>query len=284
MGDQASKLRQKVRQAKTGARTRVIAVTSGKGGVGKTNLVTNLAISLANSGKKVALLDADLGTANIDVLLGIVPKYSLYEVLRGEKTLDQVAILGPGGIKLVPGGSGFNEIVYLNSVEKKFIEESLGGFTQQHDFLFIDTGAGLSRNVLAFVSAASEVIVVVTPEPTSLADAYGLIKVIWRFKLNNHIHLVVNMASDHAEARQTVEKITTVAKHFLKSDINVLGFILDDECVGQAVRSQIPFVVKYPKSQASYQLRAIAHALVTGKKCDGLAKERFVSKLLRFFA
>lgn len=281
--DQASKLREVSARRASGPGPRVIAVTSGKGGVGKTNLVANLGICLAEQGHRVLLLDADLGTANLDVLFGLFPKYSLYEVMRGERPLEDVIISVPGGIQLIPGASAFNEMTYLDGLKKEQIERRLNAFTQQHDFLLIDTGAGISRNVLAFISAASEVIIVLTPEPTSIADAYGLLKLICRFNLNQQIHLVINMANSMLEATQTAGRMTSVARQFLQRDIDILGYILDNNCVGQAVREQVPFVQKYPKSAASLQVRAIAAALTKEKVSIEPVKTGFVSKLLRLF-
>lgn len=282
--DQASKLREEAAKRANNPCPRVIAVTSGKGGVGKTNLVANLGICLAEQGNKVLLMDADIGTANLDVLFGIFPKYSLYEVMRGERTLDEVVVPVPGGIELIPGAAAFNEVTFLDSLKKEQIAKKLGDFTEKKDFLLIDTGAGISKNVLAFISAASEVIIVLTPEPTSMADAYGLLKLICRFNPNQQIHLVVNMANSILEARQTAGRMTSVSSHFLQKDINILGFVLDNNCVGQAVREQVPFVHKYPKSGASVQVRAIASALAKKRAVEEPEKHGFVSRLLRLFS
>lgn len=282
--DQAEKLRQMSQAPRPCPDPRVIAVTSGKGGVGKTNLVANIGVCLAEEGNRVFLLDADLGTANLDVLLGISHKFSLYEVMRGERTLEEVIVTGPAGIKLIPGAAGFQEMSYLDGVRKEQLELKLSGLTQKADFLLIDTGAGISRDVLSFVSVASEVIVVVTPEPTSLADAYGLIKVICRFNLNNNIHIVVNMAESIFEANETAEKMKNVCNHFLGKRIDVLGYILDNNCVGQAVREQVPFVQRFPKSGAAHQVRAVARALDTGSVPTKPVKEGFVARLMRIFA
>jgi|LFRM01.1.fsa_nt_gb flagellar biosynthesis protein FlhG len=281
--DQAEKLRQISQNLEFCPQPRVIAVTSGKGGVGKTNLVANLGICLAEGGYRVLLLDADLGTANLDVLLGMFTEYSLYEVIRGYRSLDEVIVTGPGGIKLIPGAAGFREMSYLDGIRKEQLEKRLGEYTQKCDFLLIDTGAGISKNVLSFISIASEVIVVVTPEPTSLADAYCLIKVICRFNLSRKIHIVVNMASSIFEANQTAEKITHVCNHFLLKNIDTLGYVLDNNCVGQAVREQVPFVQRYPKSGAALQVRAVARALETGSVSNEPFREGFVSKLMRIF-
>ena len=284
--DQASKLREESARRAIGAmgpEPRVIAITSGKGGVGKTNLTANLGICLAEQGHRVLLLDADLGAANLDVLLGLFPQYSLYEVIRGERTLEEVIVTGPSGIQLIPGASAFNEMTYLEKLKKEQIERRLRIFTQQQDFLLIDTGAGISRNVLAFISAANEVIVVLTPEPTSMADAYGLLKLICRFDLNQKIHMVINMADSILEATQTAGRMLSVSSQFLQKDINILGYILDDNYVRQAVRQQVPFVQRYPKSRTSQQVREIAAALTKEKFVGGAVKSGFVSKLLQFF-
>ena len=262
---------------------RVIAVTSGKGGVGKTNFVANVGICLAEQGNRVLLLDADIGTANLDVLLGISPQFFLYEVMRGERSLEEVVVIGPGGIKLIPGAAGFHEMSYLEAVRKEHLEQKLGEFTQEADFLFIDTGAGISKSVLSFISVASEVIVVVTPEPTSLADAYLMIKLICRFNLSQRIYLVVNMAASVFEANQTADKIKNVSRQFLEKDVELLGYLLDDSCVRQAVREQVPFVHRFPKSAAAQQVRSIATALVSGASTPEPLREGFMARLLRIF-
>ena len=284
MKDQASKLREKAEKIERASFARVITVTSGKGGVGKTHLTANLGISLANKGKSVLLLDADIGMANIDVLMGIVPEYSLYDVFEGSKTLDEILIPCPSGVNLIPGGVGFSQLAYLSKMEKKHVEEGLGQIVYEHDFILIDTGAGLSRNVLAFIAASNEVIVVVTPEPTSITDAYSLIKAISRFKLNNNIHLVINMVMGGEEAAETADKIINVVKLFLGTNINILGYIQTDNAVVKAVKKQTPFLLMYPNSTASRQIVDIAGNLIMNKGLDRFAKDGFVKKLLRFFA
>lgn len=281
--DQAAKLREQSKRAVHGPEPRVIAVTSGKGGVGKTNLVANVGICLAEQGYRVLLLDADIGTANLDVLFGMYPKFSLYEVMRGECSLEEVIVTGPGGIKLIPGAAGFHEMAYLEGVKKVHLEEKLKEFTQQADFLLIDTGGGISKNVLSFISIAPEVIVVVTPEPTSLADAYAMIKLICRFNLNQRLYTVVNMAASVPEANQTAEKIRTVSSRFLERNIGTLGYILNDNCVRQAVRDQVPLVHRFPRSDAAHQVRSIASALASGRSAAEPFREGFVAKLLRIF-
>lgn len=281
--DQAAKLREQSKRPALGPEPRVIAVTSGKGGVGKTNFVANLGICLAEQGNRVLLLDADIGTANLDVLLGISPKFFLYEVMKGERSLEEVVVTGPGGIKLIPGAAGFHEMTYLDSVRKEHLELKLSEFTEETDFLFIDTGAGISKSVLSFIGIANEVIVVVTPEPTSLADAYLMIKLICRFNLSQRIYIVVNMAASVFEANQTAEKIKNVSRRFLEKDVELLGYILDDSCVGRAVREQVPFIHKFPKSAPAQQICSIASALVSGASSPEPLREGFMARLLRIF-
>ncbi|NLJ99960.1 MAG: MinD/ParA family protein [Clostridia bacterium] len=284
MEDQAARLREKARERRKASAARVITVTGGKGGVGKTNFTTNLGVCLAGMGKRVILLDADLGMANIDVLMGLTSMYSLYDVLEGDKDLSEIIVTCPNGVKLIPGGSGFNQLAYMNQLEKKKIEESLSQVTAQHDFVLIDTAAGLSRDVLAFIAASNEVIVVITPEPTSITDAYGMIKAVSRFRLNHNIHILINMAVSSSEAGETADKITNVARAFLETEVNLLGYIQRDDSVVKAVKRQTPFLLLYPNSRASRQLTKAADNLVKGKGLREIPKSGFVSRIMRYFA
>lgn len=290
MRDQAAKLRdlakatlekENIEKSTTGPR--IIAVTSGKGGVGKSNIVVNLGIALEDLGYKVLIFDADLGLANAEVLLGIVPKYSLYDVLKGEKELSEILVHGPTGITLISGGIGFKELANLNRHQREKILTGLKVFEHQVDFILIDTGAGINKNVLGFISAADDVIVVATPELTSLSDAYTLIKVLSKFKIHSEVKLLINRASDEMEANQTTNKIKLVASKYLDIKIDYLGFVLDDFLVGKAVRDQIPFSVNYPNSPATLGVRNVAAHLVNRPQVAIKGINRFISNLMRFF-
>lgn len=272
MRDQAEKLRVLARTLKHRAeceikgapkKTRVITVTSGKGGVGKSNFTINFALALGALGQRVMILDADLGMANIDVILGITPSYNLYHVLKGQKTIQEVIVTGPQGLQVIAGGSGMQELANLRRWQiEQFIGklEALEGLA---DILIIDTGAGLARNVMSFVLAADEVIVITTPEPTAITDAYGLVKTMSMKKKSGVVHLVVNKVENVQEANITASKFSIVAEKFLKLDIENLGFILDDPLVSKAVKSQEAFLLKYPKSSAAQCVKRLAAQLVT---------------------
>ena len=273
MTDQAQGLRALADQARPGYElghsaittpppaARTIAVTSGKGGVGKTNFSTNLALLLAQSGERVIVLDADLGLANIHVVLGISPHFHLGHVMHGEKSLRDILYPGPAGIQLIAGGSGITELANLNAKQRRRFVGGLAELDHLADIILIDTGAGLSHNVLAFVLAAEEVVIITTPEPTSIADAYATIKTIARDNPEARLHLVVNMAADEAEARTVAERLQLVAKQFLNVDLNVLGSLPQDAAVPRAVRAQKPFWLSAPNAPVGRALTQIADAL-----------------------
>ncbi|HEY1406448.1 MAG TPA: MinD/ParA family protein [Spirochaetota bacterium] len=258
--DQASALRKLAAEKKDErhAPTRTIAITSGKGGVGKTSLAVSLSIALAQGGKtRVTLLDADLGLANINVILGIIPQFNLYHVIKGKKKLRDIVIDVPEGIKIIAGASGFHQLANLDIKQRKeFIDEfqSIEGA----DFMIIDTGAGVSQNVLSFVVAADEVIVVTTPEPTAITDAYGIIKSIAAQTNDKVIRLIVNRVQSVSEGKRVAQRIINIAGQFLNIKVENLGFIFDDPFVAKSVRNQKPFIVGFPKAKSSVCVSMIA--------------------------
>lgn len=260
---------------------RVIAVSSGKGGVGKTSLSVNLALCLAKKGLRVTIFDADLGLSNAEVLLGLVPPYSLYEVLYGDKSLDEITVRGPWGLKVISGGSGLLEMANLDHKRRRLLLEMLNRFSSRDDFIIIDTGAGINKNVLGFVAAAGEVIVVVTPEPTSLTDAYALIKVLANFKVHAEVNVVVNRAADGREAMRTFARIQNAAGRFLEIKLNSLGWVPEDRSVSRAVKSQQPFCQASPNAPASRSLAGIAEVLAGEPR--PASSEGFWGKLMGLF-
>jgi len=243
-------------------RTRVIAVTSGKGGVGKTNVVANLAVELARGGKRVLVLDADLGLGNIDVLLGLVPQYTLEHVLSGSRHLSDIVIEGPAGIHVLPAGSGLPGLTSLTDVQQMILQSELEIVTDRAEVLLIDTGAGVSPNVTYFASAAQETIVVISPEPTSLTDAYALIKVLCRNHRERRFHVLVNMAKGQREAMQTFRKLDLVAERFLNVGLEYMGFIPFDDYLPMAVVEQKAVTERFPGSPASRAFRHLAKTVV----------------------
>lgn len=265
---------------------RVIAVTSGKGGVGKTSLVVNLAISLTGLGQRVVVFDADLGLANVEVLMGITPPSTLFDFVCGKKSLEDIVVPGPGGIRLVSGGSGFLELANLDKRRRQKLIDSLGYFDREADFVLVDTGAGISKNVLGFVAAAGEVIVVVTPEPTSFTDAYSMIKVLSNYRVHNEVQLVVNQAIDKAEAYATYNKMETVVSQYLNIGLRNPGWVTKDSYVSQAVKEQRPLCMYYPRSASARSIALLAQNILAGGETpvkDYMGAGGFINRLMRLF-
>jgi len=265
--DQAAKLRklikkndEKTQNDKVEAKdARIIAVSSGKGGVGKTNVTVNLAIALAKLDKKVIVIDADLGLANIDVVLGIIPKYNLLHVLKDEMEISNIIMKGPENISLLSGGSGIMDFVNLTEKQLEKLIDSFQFLNKTHDYILIDTGAGINKSVLSFINAAGEVIVVVTPDPTSITDSYALLKNIADYEKD--VSILVNMTTSNDEAHSVFKKISLASKKFLNMELDDIGFIYDDNHVTKSVRMQKPFMMQYPTCLASKGIELLAYNL-----------------------
>lgn len=246
------------------ARANVIAITSGKGGVGKSNVAVNLAIQFASAGREVVLLDADLGLANADVLCNVDLPFNLSHVIARKKELSDVMVRTPGGFRLIGGASGLARMADLSDFDRQRLVTSLGELETQADIILIDTGAGISPNVLSFTRAADHALVVTTPEPTAITDAYAVIKVVSRDGGDRRLSLLVNQAKSHAEARVVCERITKVARQFLNVQVYDAGYIPSDENVPNAVRRRTPFVLGAPRCAASHCVAQLAMRLEQG--------------------
>src|SRR5690554_1893272 len=266
MRDQAEKLRELVNehanQQKNASGTRVIAVTSGKGGVGKSNLAVNLGIYLSSLGQKVTLIDTDLGLANIDLILGVTPEYHLGHFFSGEKTLPQITMEGPAGLRIIAGGSGFQELADISEWQLDKCLQQFYTLEQDSDIIIFDTGAGISNKVLRFVVAAKEVLVVTTPEPTAIADAYGVIKVLARENSASKVYIVVNMVHKEDEGQQVLNRLVMVAEKFLDFPVEPLGMVFYDQVVTKAVKVQQPFSLMNPQSKAAKNVQNLAHKIL----------------------
>ncbi|CAM3357703.1 MinD/ParA family protein [Marinicrinis lubricantis] len=288
MVDQAQALRNLVKASAVDGQakqTRVITVTSGKGGVGKSNFTLNFALALQSQGYKVVIFDADIGLANLDVLMGMSPQYHLYHLLKKEKTIHEIIHQGPGGLQLVAGGSGFNDLLSLTDEQLEYFVEQVSQLSGVVDFILFDTGAGLSKETLKFIVSAEQTFVVTTPEPTSITDAYAIIKMVQQMDHHNvQFKLVINRVSDWEEGKATSDKISFVAKRFLGIDIETVGYVSDDSHVSKSVKKQVPFLIEHPSCSASRDIQRIAKQFISGSTMNGeqTGLKGFLTKMIRF--
>jgi flagellar biosynthesis protein FlhG len=290
MEDQAEKLREIMRQKNRSSekgpkpkdvkKTRIITITSGKGGVGKTNVSVNMALAYARLGKKVVVMDADLGLANVNVMLNMIPKWNLYHVIRKQKTMKEILVETDYGISIVAGASGFSKIANLTEDERQNFIDELDTLSSA-DIIIIDTSAGVSSNVLDFIAAADDAVIITTPEPTAITDAYGIIKIIATEidSLNMGLKLVVNRVKSVAEAKKVADRMTNIAGQFLNLKVDYLGFIYDDAVVSQAVLRQRPFMVIDPRAKAS---QCVQHIVGRMEKSDIKESGGFGNMIKRF--
>lgn len=287
MRDQASALRELAsRKNPKQSKMRVIAVTSGKGGVGKTNFTVNLALALAEYGRRIVILDGDLGLANVDVAFGLTARYTIEHLLSGEKTIEEILLMGPRGVGIIPGGSGVQELANLDRDKMTNVLSNLGRLEKMADILIIDTGAGLGNTVTNFLRAADDIIMITTPEPTAITDAYGLLKTLRNVAGEVPIHVIVNRVRTDADAKATFKRLETAVRKFLHGSLNLMGWIYDDPLVGRAVMQQEPLGISFPDSSAYRCIQWIA-GVVSGiyltppRQSGGI--RGFLSTLLRKF-
>lgn len=249
---------------------KTIAIASGKGGVGKTNIIANLGITLKKLGKEVLIFDADLGLSNIDVLLSLAPKYSIEHLISGEKSLKEIIIQGPSGIKVLSAGNGIQELTNLNEFQRLRILEEFEDYNENIDIMLIDTSAGISENVSFFCSAVQDIIILTTPEPTSITDAYALIKVLHSKYKEENFSLVVNLVKNEDEAKLVYKQLSVVTEKFLDVELSYLGFVRYDENVKRSVKEQSAFVELYPNTFASKDIIDLANKILHSEvKCKG---------------
>ena len=265
---------------------RVIAVTSGKGGVGKTSFSVNLALALCEEKYKTLIIDADIGLANVEVLFGILPGYSLSDAVNNTKSLREIICGGPRGVKLISGGSGVDELARMGESQTALFISELSELDDEFDVILIDTGAGISETVLSMTVAADEVVIVITPEPTSLTDAYALIKAIVLRDRNKPVRIIINKADSGTEAAAIMSKLAQVADKFLELKIHKLGYILNDPLVVRSIKQQQPFILSSPYSQTSKRIREIALRLMEGTELGQFEKSRglsgFLDRIVKF--
>ena len=276
--DQAASLRALVKEA--GLAPKVLAVTSGKGGVGKTSVAVNLAVACAKLGRKVTLVDFDLGLANVDVMMDLRPLHNLSHVVKGGMRLGDVTVESDG-IRVVPGASGLRELANLGRTACDNLIRSLQALEDDTELLIVDTGAGISETIVRVSASADEGLVLSTPEPTSVMDSYAAIKMISREPGHGRIRLVVNMAESRQEADRISKTIADVSRQFLSLNVDRLGFIPKDEHVSLSVKERRPFEVRYPKCPASVAVRGIGRMIVNGRAAAAAQKESAFRRVFR---
>lgn len=264
---------------------RTITVTSGKGGVGKTSTVANLAVCLAQAGQRVIILDADLGLANIDVVFGIRPQHNLMDVINGDMDLDEIMVQGPCGIQIIAGGSGVAELAQLKSEKAEKLFAQLKFLEDKADFLLIDTGAGISDGVISFCHAADQIVVITNPEPTSLADAYGIIKIISSRRPESYISVLVNRVENEEEGNLVQERLRNVSEEFLNFKLHSLGYLPQDRQMHIAVRQQVPLLLFSPMSPAAKGIRKIVSSSFyeIPEEVNSVGIKGFLERLASFF-
>ncbi|MBU5483019.1 MinD/ParA family protein [Clostridium sp. MSJ-11] len=295
MLDQAAALRKLAKEAKekeveekeleqSSKGPKIITVTSGKGGVGKSNFVVNLSIALQMRGKKVLIFDADVGMGNDDVLMGFLPKYDVKDVIFNNMEIEDVIIEGPYGVRLLPGGSGFTAIEDISKEKRDKFLRKLASL-ENLDYIIMDTGAGVSRNVLGFIACSEELIVITTPEPTSLTDAYCLLKVINHFKIKTSAKVVINKIMSFKEGMGTYNKFNNTVSKFLDIKLDYLGALSEDKKLIEAVRKQKPFVISFPNAEVSKEINDIATKILGEKnKKKGTGAQGLFKKLFSIFS
>lgn len=269
--DQAEKLRAIIKQQNqiNISNARIITVTSGKGGVGKSSISINLALQFRRQGKRVIIFDADFGLANIEVMFGVIPKYSLADLIFKGKELKEIITEGPEGVQFVSGGSGIAKLVNLDHEQIKRMVYKLSELESMADVIIIDTGAGISHSVLEFVAASPEVILVTTPEPTSITDSYALLKSLSMFPgyepENGKVMIVANKVSSQAESKNIYDKLSAVVSRFLNINLEYLGAVPQDASITKAIMKQKPVTLAYPQAEASMAFVEIIETLENGE-------------------
>lgn len=283
MIDQAKQLREKVQQKKSKKerrQTRIIAVTSGKGGVGKSNFALNFALSLAQQNKKVLIFDVDLGFANVDVLLGRSNKESIATMIEKDLSIWDIIEEGPNGLLFISGGTGFNDMFRLDETKMNKFFTELSTIQGMVDYIILDTGAGLSYENLRFILAADDVILVTTPEPTSITDAYSIVKMVHAKDQNVHMKLIINQCTSVKEGKQTADNFKKVTEQFLNKQIGTLGFIPSDVNVPNAVKKQVPFLLAFPNCHASQAMQNVTSEFLQLPVAYKLGIKGFLLKML----
>lgn len=285
MHDQAESLRKLVSSYESLANdTKVVSVVSGKGGVGKSNFSVNFAIALRQAGKRVLLMDLDIGMANADILMGISTRYNIVDMIENQLSIWDIIEKGPGGIAFISGGTGFSKVFQLN--ERKFnrFVEQLEKLNGGYDYIIFDMGAGVNENSLKFILSSNESIIITTPEPTAITDAYAMLKYLLQLKKDIECKILINRTDSKKEAIKTGENFKRVARRFLDKEVAFLGYLPNDKLVLKAVKRQVPFILLEPKGRISKNLQEIARLyLQETKKSEQPMFRSFINNFKKLF-
>ena len=261
----------------------VLAVTSGKGGVGKTNIAANIAVCLAASNKRVVLLDADLGLGNLDVIMNINSRHNLLHVVKGQRTLNEITCVGPAGVEVICGGSGLEDMANLSQFQRQRLVDELDTLQQDKDVIVVDTGAGINSSIVGFCLASNHTLVVTTPEPTAMTDAYAMIKVMAKHHYQGKVSLLVNMADSLEEGKRIFRQIADVANRFLNMPIYEAGVICRDDTIRDAVKMRKPVVLAFPNAKITESFAAISARLSRGTVFKPTQRGGFFKNIFNWF-
>ncbi|MBH0229291.1 MinD/ParA family protein [Halobacillus yeomjeoni] len=283
MNDQAERLRNRIKQLHSQREVKIMAIASGKGGVGKSNFTINFALKLKEQGKRVLIFDLDIGMGNIDILMGVSPKHSFIHMFEEELTLKEIIETGPNGLSYIAGGTGLSDIFQLDLEKFNLFQTQFEEMAVDYDYILFDMGAGISVDTLHFITSAHEAVIVTTPEPTSITDAYSLIKHLSYRDKEIPISVLVNRPIDEHSGKQAFDRLQKVVGSFLEIQIGLLGIIPDDKAVVQSVHKQVPFVLEHPNSKASRALQTITSTYISdkGEAPESFTHESFFAKLRR---
>ncbi|MYL70994.1 P-loop NTPase [Halobacillus litoralis] len=282
MKDQAEVLRMRMQEMEGNKQAKTIAVASGKGGVGKSNFCVNFALQLMRQGRKVLIFDLDIGMGNIDILMGKSPKRTFVDLFKEDISIQDIIERGPESLSYIAGGSGLTRIFELDDAKFNYFQKEFEQLIKSFDYILFDMGAGATQDSLHFISSAHEVIVVTTPEPTSITDGYAMIKHLVHKDNRLPIKILVNRSFNEKSGRETFERLAVVVKRFLASEVTLLGVLPDDRSVLEAVNKQRPFVIDRPKSRVSRSLEELVLGYLNESRTQASSSFSFVDKLRRF--